>query len=187
MKIIHDPQTCPMCEYSREGLEPGRPCPECGLGLFPGAPVLDFGISRRLIRSFVFLGVSAGTVQLVGGIFGMFRSPSSPDWSLYALLCVLGVLCVTVTLSAWMLDPTRLHVVFSLRGIVYLRGGRTRWRLPYDEVAGCTASRTLRAVVLRDASGKRRVIWGLTREEQATVIAAIDDVLGRYRSQGDAE
>lgn len=57
----------------------------------------------------------------------------------------------------------------------------------YDDLADCTGSMALGKVVLRDKNGKDRRLSARTREEQATIISAIDDVLARHRCDSDAD
>lgn len=67
MRIIHNLETCLLCGYPRRGLEPGRPCPECGVGLFPNAPVFELGISRGWVKVFILLGGVMGVLALIFG------------------------------------------------------------------------------------------------------------------------
>ena len=178
MKIIHNPETCPLCEYSRQGIEPGRPCPECGLGLFPGAPVFDLSMRFLCLGGFLTGGLMLAQALLLAVVPYPHKDILVP-FSLAAA-------AVQVWMG-WYVLTRRVRVVLSLEEIVFVRNGRIRWRLPYDDLVAWRASWLQGGVYLRGASGKRRFFAVWRRKKQRVVIAAIDEVLVRYRSQSDAE
>ncbi len=178
MKIIHDPPNCPLCEYSRQELEPGRPCPECGLGLFPGTPVFD--LSPRFLCLGGFL--TGGLMFVLAALYAFVPLPDRR----IVVPFYLGAAGVHVWMGWWVLT-VRVRVVLSLEEIVFVRSGRIRWRLPYDDLVAWRGRWLLGGVFLREAGGKRRSFAVWRRKDQRVVIAAIDDVLGRYRSHRDAE
>jgi hypothetical protein len=179
MKIIQNPETCPLCGYPRRGLEPGRLCPECGLDLLPDAPVLDFGVSSRRVRLSI---LAAGVLAQLALLAGWFRIPAplnaAFDWQRFVLL----QLCLGAAESiwlAWRFDRLRVKAVLSAGEIVFVRGGRVQWRLPYEDIVRCTGSWARGTVILRGKEGDRRQLPARTRGKQKTIISAIDEVLAR--------
>lgn len=186
MKIIHNPESCPLCDYSRQGLEPGRPCPECGLALLDGAPVFDLSPVVWQMRLGAFFLVPVMLVLSVGILANVMniRRAFPPGVVAFPLF--------GFSLAAWSIwiafrKPLPTLLLFTIDGISFVHRGRVRWHIRYDAVAEHKGIWLLRVVILRDTTGKRRTLTTKTNGEQAVIMQAIDDVLARYRSEKDVQ
>ena len=183
MKTIRHPETCPLCEYSRRGLEPGRPCPECGLGLLHGAPVFDLSPVVWQVRlgalavGSMTLFLSVVILTNVMNIRQVFP-PGMVTFPLFGFL--VAAWCIWLTIR----KPLPTLLLFTIDGITFVYRGRVQWHIRYDSVAEHKGIWLLRVVILRDATGKRRTLTTETQKEQAAIMRAIADVLARYRSEG---
>ncbi len=171
MKIIHDPEACPLCEYPREGLEPGRSCPECGLGLFPGAPVFDFAEPSWLLRILTAVQV----LFVVTTVGYMIDQGVSETPLIIAFFSVCGIV------SSWSLRISEV-LVFASGEFVCISRRRVVWRVAYDDLCEYRRSRIWPWIVLRSSDGKKRLVQADSRKVQATLLAAIADVHARYRT-----
>ncbi len=152
------------------------------MGILPDAPVFDFSVERRWVRLLI---LASGAMLLLALLIGMLRVPVPSgvfDWPRIALLLFAGGGAIVITLACWF-DRVRLYSVLSLGEIVFVRAGRVRWRMRYDDLADCAGSMAEGKVILRDKTGRGRRLPARTRDDQAIIISAIDDVLTRYRAE----
>lgn len=178
MKTIHDPDKCPVCDYARIGLEPSLPCPECGVALLPGAPVFDFSI-----RGVRWIGVGAGVAMLGVGILIV----NSPLPAREVLAVVYIAVAASLAWVCWRFAPIRLRSIFAKSDLLFVRNGRVCWRIPYEGLEAWKGGRMFGMVILRDRAGKLRALSARTRDQQNTIIAAIDDAIARYRMDNEVK
>ena len=129
--VIEHPESCPSCDYSREGLDPHGRCPECGLRIFPDSPVFHNPPTRRTARILVVFHVLAGTFYLVLALARPMISFSLD------LLLALGWY-TGAAVWAWRASGPQRFWVLSPDGLLRVQGGRIIKCIPWEEVGGLT-------------------------------------------------